>query len=213
MVNPNPMDLSCVSCGARSSTTSSLNRCEHCGNPLLNDETGELVADRDEPEMASALAHEGRNFCSKCGNKIKDAELFCNQCGNSLAPVAPTTIAATAKSPANLSGKGTLRRTITGKKRSVAWVYYGIFATVAFFMGFSSPVMFLAAIAFGAYSRYLFRGAASSFGSFDQGEVAGLQVLLLIRGRQMRDTAGDGIQAVEPVADDVNNARTSRGSY
>jgi hypothetical protein len=46
----------------------------------------------------------------------------------------------------------------TTRKRSVAWIYYAILACVGVMVGFQQPSAFLAAIACGAYSRYIYRG-------------------------------------------------------
>jgi len=45
-----------------------------------------------------------------------------------------------------------------GKKRSLAWIYYGILTVLAVGAGFLSPSAFLVAIPFAAYTTYLYRG-------------------------------------------------------
>lgn len=51
-------------------------------------------------------------------------------------------------------------RTAEGRRRSVAWVFYGIVAVLCLVGGFSSPVVFLGAIVTGLYAYYLFRGGS-----------------------------------------------------
>lgn len=52
---------------------------------------------------------------------------------------------------ADVSAPQTVRR-----KRSIAWIYYALLALVGVIAGFQAPVIFVAALACGAYSAYLF---------------------------------------------------------
>ena len=45
-----------------------------------------------------------------------------------------------------------------GKKRSLAWIYYGILTVLAVGAGFLSPSAFLVAIPLAAYTTDLYRG-------------------------------------------------------
>lgn len=48
--------------------------------------------------------------------------------------------------------------TTTRPRRSIAWLYYAILAVVALIAGVGQPALLVAALPFGAYSRYLYRG-------------------------------------------------------
>lgn len=46
------------------------------------------------------------------------------------------------------------------RSRSIAWIWYALLAIGAVIAGFSHPVLFLVAMLFALYSRYLFRGGS-----------------------------------------------------
>lgn len=51
-----------------------------------------------------------------------------------------------------------ITRTADGRKRSVAWLFYALVTLALVATGFTAPASFVAALATGAYSTYLFRG-------------------------------------------------------
>lgn len=51
-----------------------------------------------------------------------------------------------------------VRTTVDGRPRSVAWVFYAFLAAASMVAAFSNPIGLLGLVLFASYATYLFRG-------------------------------------------------------